>query len=163
MSNIGKRVLITNGYWKDKVFNGSFKPVYGVVENQYQSEDRSYHGSPSYDTITVVKGDDGRSYTDDRDQNCSKDWKNTTTFFTADKFASAVRHAVKEQEEIIAHASCAIDKLKSTMFSLNFSMDVDHTKSSFLDNQIQTAAMQALSQRLAAQPATEIECDETEL
>lgn len=126
MANIGDRVLIADGYWKEKILNGSFSPVFGTVDNQYQSEDRSTHGSPYYDKITVVKGDDGRTYTDDREQHYSSDWRDTPEFFTADQFSSVVRNAVQKQKETIVEANHAIKKLDAVPSSLNFCANVNN-------------------------------------
>lgn len=40
-------------------------PLQGFIVNIYESEDRSYHGIPHYDTIYIAQGADGKTYTDD--------------------------------------------------------------------------------------------------
>lgn len=112
MANIGDRVLICDGYWENNVLAGTFQPKYGTVEQKYQSEDRSHHGSPMYDTITVVRGEDGKVYTDDSEQNFSRDWKKTPKFFTEKEFTGAIQMVIQKKEREIAAANYDIGMLK---------------------------------------------------
>ncbi len=120
MANVGDRVLICDGYWENKILTNTFEPLYGTVEKKYQSEDRSHHGSPMYDTITVVRGEDGKRYTDDSEQSYSRDWKRTPKFFTEQEFSDAIQKAIRKKEREISSVNRDIDVLKrqSAVFGL---------------------------------------------
>ena len=115
MANIGDRVLICDGFWEAKVLNGTFKPQYGTVEKKYLSEDRSHHGSPIYDAITVVRGDDGSTYTNDPEQIYSKDWRTTKRFFTEQELAGVIMRVVRDKEKVIDDTTRDIKTLKTQL------------------------------------------------
>lgn len=64
--NIGDNVIILDKEWKERIKEGEFDCKYGVIVNQYESDDRSHHGSPQFYIISVAELDDGCTVSDDR-------------------------------------------------------------------------------------------------
>ena len=64
--NIGDNVIILGEEWRERIKEGKFDCEYGTIINQYESDDRSHHGSPQYYIISLAKLADGRTVSDDR-------------------------------------------------------------------------------------------------
>lgn len=93
-AKIGDRVLICEKGWQQQMTVGKFDIKYGTVIDQHFSDDLAHHGSPLYETITVVEGDDGKQYHDFRFYTSEGKHR----FYTEEEFTEAVNYVMKEKE-----------------------------------------------------------------
>lgn len=61
----GDREFNTYGNAIDNLINTGKYPIIGVITAAYYSDDRSYHGSPSYELIYIAEDPKGVKYTTD--------------------------------------------------------------------------------------------------
>ena len=93
-AKIGDRVIICEKGWQQQMAVGSFDRKYGIVIDQCLSDDIAHHGSPLYETITVVEDDEGKRYEDFRTHNLQTEYR----FYTEEEFISAVNYVITEKE-----------------------------------------------------------------
>lgn len=99
-AKIGDRVLICEKGWQQQMAVGKFDIKYGTVIDQHLSDDLAHHGSPIYETITVVEGDDGKKYHDFRFYTSEGKHR----FYTEEEFTSAVNYVMQEKENEVKEA-----------------------------------------------------------
>ncbi len=99
-AKIGDRVLICEKGWQQQMAVGKFDIKYGTVIDQYLSDDLAHHGSPIYETITVVEADEGKRYEDLRTHKLQMEYR----FYTEEEFTSAVNYVMQEKENEVKEA-----------------------------------------------------------
>ena len=123
-AKIGDRVIICEKGWQQQMAVGSFDRKYGIVIDQCLSDDIAHHGSPLYETITVVEDDEGKRYEDFRTHNLQTEYR----FYTEEEYISAVNYVITEKENELKEKYKRYAREKD-MLQKEFSPDIKKIKS----------------------------------